>query len=79
MQEQELIDGELERALLSILPEMCSRASDGEAFEIEIPAGQSLTGTVAFMRVIATEDGFCAPDSFLKTLLPIAAVEEWRA
>ncbi len=79
MQEQELVDSELERVLLGILPEMCSLPDDGESFKIEIPTAQSLSGTVAFLRIIAKEDGFCAPDSCLKTLLPIAAVEEWRA
>jgi hypothetical protein len=79
MQEQELIDGELERVLLSILPEMCNLANDEEAFEIQIPAGPSLSGTVACFRVVAKEEGFFAPDSCLKILQPIASVEEWRA
>ncbi len=79
MQEQELIDGELERVLLCILPEMRSLANERESFVIQIPADQSLSGAIAFLRVIAKDDGFCAPDSCLKTIFPIAVVEEWRA
>lgn len=79
MQEQEIIGEELDRILFSILPDVRGRALDGGTFRITIPTGHSLTGSISFLPVRATEEGFCAPESCLKILSSTSAAEEWRA
>ena len=79
IQKQEIIDEELNGVVARMLSEICLRTAQREAFTIDIPSDQSLSGSISFLPIVAIEDGFCAPDSCLKTRSPISALEEWRA
>jgi hypothetical protein len=79
MQEQEIIGGEVDRIVLSMLPEIRDRIAAGDPFRIGIPAGHSLEGSISFLPIREVEEGFCVPDSSLKTMIRVSRAEEWRA
>jgi hypothetical protein len=78
MQEHQIIDEQLFEILNDLLPEIRRRALLHNVFEIEIPAGRSLRGAARFYKVQSIEDGFLVPETFLKTILDLDTVEQWR-
>jgi hypothetical protein len=79
MQEQEIIDEELDRIVLTILPAIQELATKGEPFRIAIPPGHSLEGSISFLPIHEVEQGFRVPNSLLKSVVKLSEAEEWRA
>ena len=79
MQEHDIIDEELLRALGEQLPEIRSNSLSGENFTIQLPQGGSLQGDVLFFRVRSVEEGFVVPFTALTVICELNAVEQWRA
>jgi hypothetical protein len=78
IQEHEIVDEQLFVILNDLLPEIRRRAAAEAIFELEIPDGRDLTGAVRFYRVRSMEDGFLVPDTMLKVICDLDAVEQWR-
>jgi hypothetical protein len=78
IQEHEIVDEELFAILDDLLPEIRNHAQSGTIFEIQIPPGKPLRGAVRFYRVLSIEEGFLAPDTFLKVIADLGAIEQWR-
>jgi hypothetical protein len=78
IQEQEILDEQLFVILNDLLPEIRRRATAEAIFELEIPDGRDLTGTVRFYKVRSIEDGFLVPDTMLKVICDLDTVEQWR-
>jgi hypothetical protein len=64
--------------LNDLLPEIRRRATTEPIFELEIPDGRGLTGTVRFYKVRSIEDGFLVPETMLKVICDLDTVEQWR-
>jgi hypothetical protein len=79
MQEQEIINAQLTRALVNMLPTVRQLAGRESAFKVDIPEGEELRGRVRFFRILAVENGFRAPESMLKVICELNAVEQWRS
>ena len=79
LQEQEIIGEEVDRIVLTILPEVQQQVETGEPFRVAIPPGHSLQGSISFLPIREVEEGFCVPDSALKSLIHISEAEKWRA
>jgi hypothetical protein len=78
MQEHEIIYEELFAFLGTLQSDLISRAASATTFQIEIPEGRSLRGTVRFYAVRSIEEGFCVPDHALRTICDLDSVEQWR-
>jgi hypothetical protein len=78
VQEQEIVEEQFCASLGTILPDIRLRASEGESFKVEIPHGHGLDGTALFDRVYAIETGFLTPDSELRIVQELHAIERWR-
>ncbi len=79
LQEHEILNEELFAVLGELLPEIRRKAEAQHAFEIEIPRGRSLQGTVLFYFVQSIEESFLAPDNVLGTVCDLETIEQWRA
>jgi hypothetical protein len=79
MHGQEIIDDEI----LAILNRMSSvireKAATLSTFDISIPSGESIEGTIAFYPVLEIETGFAAPGTFFHEINDLAVLEQWRA
>ena len=78
MQEQGIINEQLKRILSERLPEIRQQALTGKAFQVDCSEGKALQGRVRFLRIASVEGGFCAPESALKVISELNAVEQWR-
>ncbi len=78
IQEHEIVDEQLFVILNDLLPEIRGRAAAESIFELEIPEGKELTGTVRFYKVRSIEDGFLVPDTMLKVICDLDTIEQWR-
>jgi hypothetical protein len=77
LQEHEIIDEQLFAILNDLLPEIRRHGAE-PIFEVEIPDGRDLTGSVRFYKVRSIEDGFLVPDTMLKVICDLDTVEQWR-
>ena len=78
MQEHEIIDEQLFLILNDLLPEIRSRATTQDVFDIEIPFDRSLRGAVRFLKVRFIEEGFIVPETILKEICELDTIEQWR-
>jgi hypothetical protein len=78
-QRSELIDEELLGVLNILLPEIYSEAKIKDAFSFPIPAERLVRGSLRFSKVSLVEEGFIVPDSALKMISELPAIEQWRA
>ncbi|HEY4248174.1 MAG TPA: hypothetical protein VGM64_15090 [Lacunisphaera sp.] len=79
IQEHEIIDDQLLVLLFDLLPRMRELAVTRDEFSVALPADNSVHGTALFNKVVAVEDGFLAPDTELKVVMDLNAIEQWRA
>lgn len=79
MQEHEIVDEQLFLILNELLLELRTLATSESVFQIDIPAGKTLSGAVRFCRVLLVEEGFSAPDTALKQICDLDSIEQWRA
>lgn len=77
-QEHEIIDEQLFAILGDLLPEIKDHARNETIFVLQIPPDKPLQGAVQFYRVLSIEEGFLAPDTFLKVIADLDAIEQWR-
>jgi hypothetical protein len=79
LQEHEIIDEQLLDLLFDLLPRMQELATTRDEFSVALPDDNSVHGTALFDKVAAVEDGFFAPDTELKVVRDLNAIEQWRA
>jgi hypothetical protein len=72
------VNEELLASLRAALPEIRSAAASHSGFEIRVPDGQSLSGTVALYLVKDIEDSFMVSENLLDTVCDLETIEEWR-
>jgi hypothetical protein len=77
-QEHEIVDDELRGILTKLLPDVRQKAAVHERFELSIPATNDIKGTFIFHPVCGTEEGFRAPESALRAVLSLEAIEQWH-
>ena len=78
IQEHESVDEQLFAILTNLLPEIRRRAAAESVFEFAIPVGRDLTGVVRFYRIRSLEEGLLVPDTMLRSICDLDAVEQWR-
>jgi hypothetical protein len=78
IQEHEIVYDQFFVILNDLLPEIRNRVLAESIFEVAIPPGRDLQGVVRFYKVLSIEEGFLAPDSFLKVISDLTAIEQWR-
>jgi hypothetical protein len=79
LQEQEIIKEEWFAVLGDLLPEIRQKAELRHGFEIEIPPGRSLRGSIRFHFVYSTEESLFVPEDALGTICDLDTIEQWRA
>lgn len=78
LQEHEIADDEVLRILTAMLPQIRLEDGSDHSFSIDLPAGESLSGKIHFHRVLSIEDGFLAPESAIRIVADLNAIEQWR-
>jgi hypothetical protein len=78
MQEHEIIDEQLFVILRDCLPDIRRRAAAEAIFELAIPDGRDLTGSVRLYKVRSIEESFLVPDTMLKVICDLDTIEQWR-
>lgn len=78
LQGQEIVDEELARVLegasTAIEAELCT----SDDFEIALLAGQSLQGAIRVCKILEVEHGFGAPETAMRIVTEMEALEQWR-
>jgi hypothetical protein len=77
-QEHEIVEEELQGILVKLLPAVREKARSGINFELPIPSSNDIKGVFKFFLVSEIQEGFNAPDSVLRTVLPLETFERWR-
>jgi hypothetical protein len=49
-----------------------------DTFVLDLTERTGISGEVRFHKVVATEAGYCAPESQLKQVLEVDAAAQWR-
>lgn len=79
MHEHELLDQQLLCVLKDLLPQIRRDAEGGDSFSLPIPESAGLRGTIRFFKVRVIEEGFDAPDAYLRQIDHLNSFEQWRA
>jgi hypothetical protein len=77
--EHEIVDEQLQAILARLMPEIREMSRSEQRFAISIPNGGDIQGRFEFAVVVEIESGFRVPESVLRTVLPLDAIEQWRA
>jgi hypothetical protein len=77
-QEQDIIDEELRRILILLLPQIRERIVENIGFHLDIPDEFALRGYFLFLKIIGIEEGFQAPDNALKFVYELGYFDQWR-
>ncbi len=78
LQEHEIINDELCVLLNTLLPEIRTKAATASNFQLPIAEGKDVCGDFLFFKVFSPEQGFLAPDTELKCVRELTAIEQWR-
>jgi hypothetical protein len=78
LHEQEKINDKLRVVLDGLLPEIRDKAATNINFQLPIAAGKDVCGDFLFFKVLFVEEGFLAPDTELKCVRELNAIEQWR-
>ena len=72
----------LEEEILTILRVQVGKirelAKDVGSFDLDLSADQTVSGTLRFSRVRRIEEGFFAPESWLKNIAAVGEFDQWR-
>ena len=79
VQGQEIVGEQLLVILRSLLPQIRERAAANVGFHLPIPGGQGVQGAFLFYKVLATENGFLAPETELNVVRELNMIQQWRA
>jgi hypothetical protein len=79
VQGQEIVEEQLMLSLNTVLPALRANAAQDRGFVFPIPLDHGLQGSVSFGKVFSIEDGFFPPDSELRVVREVDALEQWRA
>lgn len=78
MTEHEVIEEQVIGMLSSLKAEVRQGLKAGRSFDIAIPPGHALEGTIRFLRIVALDEGYEAPDHILGTIFELKELEQWR-
>jgi hypothetical protein len=78
MQEHEIGETELLAQLRSRVADVRQSASGAHEFRVQLPLAGAIRGYVAFYEIDSAEVGYSVPDQYMRQLLPLAGVEQWR-
>lgn len=77
-QEHELVEQQAMELLRSLLPTIRKQSVGVEEFRLQIPHGKDLRGAFAFFKLLRIEDGFLAPETEIKVVRDLSALEQWK-
>jgi hypothetical protein len=77
--ESQIVEEAVELVLRQNITELRGKALTSSNFEIPMPPGSGLRGSVRLVRVEGIEDGFCAPDTELRAVQDLGVFETWRS
>lgn len=78
LKEHEIIHEELQGFLNSSFAEIQSNAARADTFQLPIIAGRDVLGDFLFFKIVTIEDGYLVPESELKCVRELSAIEQWR-
>jgi len=78
-EENKLIEQRKLEILRSMLTEIQKKAIDCQNFKLISPLGADICGEFVFLKVLRIEAGFSAPDTAIRIVHNLNALEQWRA
>jgi hypothetical protein len=76
--EQRAADDLVVEIIESRLDEIIQQAANNDNFHLTVPGDDDLPGIIVFHKIVAIEEGFLAPDGYLRTISDLEDIEQWR-